>query len=285
MTHIRSAGHRLIRLRKKTTEIINSPSTTATMEALMRFRRLLVRKWYVALAVVAATELGSPNLSRAGQITVTENLPRSGFTTSFTLGAGVTSPLSPGQSYSVGFAPFKTPDGQFEVFINNISATDPNGFPSITGSLTIDNLKGGEGSLFVDIKQAYVPNAIFNTFCYDGAALVGSFTESAPHGNNVVGVGIVGGGAFPPVSATDFAGAQFNPSTGYFLLPSPKSFEAQVTFNFAQGSQAGDLISIPFTIMKPSLTSVPEPASWVMASTAALGGMGFWSNRRRRMAS
>ncbi len=251
----------------------------------MRFRRLLVGKWYVTLAVAAATELGNPNASRAGQITVTENLPNSGFTQSYMLGAGVNTPLSPGQSYSVGFAPFKTPDGQFEVFINNISASDPTGFPSITGAMTIDNVKGGEGSLFVDIKQAYVPNAIFNTFCYDGAALVGSFTESAPHGNNVVGVGIVGGGSLPPVSATDFAGEQFNAFTGYFLLPSPKTFEAQVTFNFAQDSQAGDLISIPFTIMKPSLTSVPEPTSWVMVSTAALGGLGFWWNRRRRIAS
>ena len=195
MTHIRSAGHRLIRLRKKTTEIINSPSTTATMEALMRFRRLLVRKWYDA-GRGCRDGTGQPELE-PGRTNHGDGEPAQKRLHHVVHAWGRCDlALESRPVLQRRVAPFKTPDGQFEVFINNISATDPNGFPSITGSLTIDNLKGGEGSLFVDIKQAYVPNAIFNTFCYDGAALVGSFTESAPHGNNVVGVGIVGGERF-----------------------------------------------------------------------------------------
>ncbi len=107
----------------------------------------------------------------------------------------------------------------------------------------------------------------------------------APHGNNVVGVGIIGGQALPPISASDFQRGAFNVNTGYFFLPSPREYEGQVTLNFAAGAQAGDAITLPFTILTPSLSSVPEPASWVMISTAALAGLGFWSYRRRRAAA
>ena len=66
----------------------------------------------------------------------------------------------------------------------------------------------------------------------------------------------------------------FNPQTPYFFLPPPTEYEGLVTFNFAAGSQAGDEITLPFTFTSPSLTAVPEPASWVMAITAVVSGLG-----------
>jgi hypothetical protein len=244
-----------------------------------RYRKVV---WF-AVATTAALALCLPRTSRAGSLTVTENLPNSGFTKSFTLGAGANVPLSPGQSYSFSTPAFKTPDGQFEIFINNISAADPNGFPSLTGSLSVVNLAGGSGSLFMDYKQFFVPNAIFNNGCFDGAVLSGSFTESAAHGNNVVGVGIVGGQALPPISATDLSGGIFNVNTGYYFLPSPTEFEGQVTFNFSATSAKNDAITLPFTINPPSLSSVPEPSTLVMTSTALLAGLGFSRLRRRHV--
>jgi hypothetical protein len=250
----------------------------------MRVSSFLGGKRYAALAVAAAVGIGTPQAAPAGQLTVQENLPNTGFSRSFTLGAGVNTPLGPGQSYSVGIPAFTTPDGRFEFFINNISAANPNGFPSITGTMTVENVNGGLGSLFVDVKQFYVPNRIFNNGCFDGAALVGTFTESRSHGNNVVGVGIIGGAALPPLAVSDFNGGSFNVNTGYFFLPRPTEFEGQVALNFAAGSQAGDAISLPFIINPPTLSPAPEPASWVMASTAALSGLGYLCVRRRRAA-
>jgi hypothetical protein len=251
---------------------------------MMRLRRLPGGQWYAALALFAAIELANPRTGQAGLLTISENLPNTGYSQAFVLGAGANTPLSSGQSYNVSIPAFTTPDGRFEFFINSIAASDPNGFPSITGSMTVENVLGGQGSLFLDDKQFFVPNAIFNNGCFGGAALVGSFTETSPHGNNVVGVGIVAGQALPPLSASDFAGGSFNVGTGYFFLPSPTSYEGQVTFNFTAGSQAGDAITLPFTILPPTLSpaSAPEPPSWIMGSTGALSGLGYWWNRRRR---
>jgi hypothetical protein len=143
--------------------------------------------------------------------------------------------------------------------------------------------------LFMDIKQNYVPNPIFNRFCYDAAGLTGTFTELAgPHGNDVFGDGFIGGAPIGlGVSASDTSGGAFNTITPYFLLPSPTSLEAKVTFNFSAGALAGDAITIPFTILPPSLNAngVPEPSSWVLAATAAVVGLGCWMRRRRREAS
>jgi hypothetical protein len=247
----------------------------------MRYPRYRKVVWSTAAVVTAAVTLCFPGTSHAGLLTVTENLPTSGFTQSFTLGAGANVPLSAGQSYSYSTPGFKTPDGQFEIFINNISAADPSGFPSLAGSLSVVNLAGGTASLFMDYKQFFVPNAIFNNGCFDGAALVGSFTESAMHGNNVVGVGIIGGQALPPISATDFGGAKFNVNTGFFFLPSPTKFEGQVTFNFSATSAKNDEITLPFTILSPSLSSVPEPSTLLMASSAVLAGLSCSRFRRR----
>ncbi len=116
----------------------------------MRFRKHLAVNWYAALAMAAGLVLVTPRTGRAGQVTVTENLPNTGFTQSFILGAGANTPLSPGQSYSVAIPAFTTPDGRFEFFINNISAADTKGFPSLTGSLSVVDVNGGQGSLFLD---------------------------------------------------------------------------------------------------------------------------------------
>jgi hypothetical protein len=131
-----------------------------------------------------------------------------------------------------------------------------------------------------------VPNAIFARGCFDGAALVGSFTEGAPHGDNVVGTLLVGNRYLTTLSATDTNGLMFNENTGYlpFLLPPPSKYEVQLTLNFAANSPVDSAISLPFTIL-PASSSVPEPGSWVMISTAALAGLGCCAYRRRRRAS
>ena len=239
-------------------------------------------RWYTALALATALASGTPRTGRAGQLTVTENLPNTGFTKTEILGAGANVPLASGQSYSGPIPSIETGDGRFRFIFNDISAADPNGFPTLTGQMTLVNLVGGQGSLFLDFKQAFVPNPIFNNGCFDATALVGTFTESSVHGNNVVGVGLVGGAALPPLAASDTNGGFFNPQTPYFFLPPPTEYEGLVTFNFAAGSQAGDMITLPFTFSSPSLTALPEPASWVMAITAVVSGLARWAIRRGR---
>ncbi len=141
--------------------------------------------------LAAALAAGTPRTGRAGQLTVTENLPNTGVTKTEILGAGANTPLSSGQSYSGPIPSIETADGRFRFVFNDISAADPKGFPTLTGSMTLVNLDGGQGSLFLDFKQLFVPSPIFNNGCFDTTALVGTFTESSVHGNNVVGVGLV----------------------------------------------------------------------------------------------
>ena len=234
------------------------------------------------LVLAAALVAGAPGTGRAGQLIVTENFPNTGFTKTEILGAGANTPLSSGGSYSGPIPSIQTADGRFLFVFNSISAADPNGFPTLSGTMTLFDVNGGQGSLFLDFKQAFVPNRIFNNGCFDATALVGSFTESSAHGDNVVGVGLVGGAALPPLAASDTNGGFFNIQTPYFFLPPPTEYEGQVAFNFAAGSRAGDAITLPFTFSSPSLSAVPEPASWIMAMTAVLGGLGRWAYRRRR---
>jgi hypothetical protein len=246
----------------------------------MKCRRHAAIVRYATLAMATALAMGSPRTGLAGQLTVTENLPNTGFTQTDVLGVNANYAVNASSPYSVSLPDIQTPDGHFLFIFNNITASDPNGFPSFSGSLTLVNLTGGEGILFLDFKQAFVPNPIFNAGCIDDVGLIGNFTESAPHGNGVFGVGYVGGEALQPVSASDTNGLQFKDISPFALLPSPTEMEGKVTFTFSQSSQAGDAITIPFTFLPPTLASVPEPASWVMAATAMLAGLGCWVRRR-----
>jgi hypothetical protein len=248
---------------------------------MMKIRTQLAAQRYAALAMAGALALGIPRTGRAGQLTVIENTPNS-YTNSYTLGAGVNAALAAGQSYNY-MNQITTPDGQFKLSFDSITASNPMGVPNIGASMTITDELGGAGSVYVQITQSYTPSSIFAAGCYDGEFLGGSFAESASHGDSVVGTAIVGGRGMPNLVASDLNGPTFGLTTGYlpYLFPSPTSFEVQLTFNFAAGSQVGDAISIPFTILSPSLSSVPEPASWVMAVTAGLAGLGCWSYRRR----
>jgi hypothetical protein len=249
---------------------------------MMKYRKSPAIFRCTTLAVAATLAMAIPNIGWAGQLTVTEQLPNTGFTRTDVLGSSANGALTPGSSYGGPLPTITTTDGRFEFIFSNVSAADPNGFPTLSGSMTVVDLMGGQGSLFMDFKQAYVPNPIFNNGCFDAVGLVGTFTETAVHGNNVFGVGLVGGVALPPLAASDTNGGAFNLATAYYFLPPPTTFEGQVTFNFTASSQAGDAITIPFTFNPPTLTptSVPEPRSWVMVVTAGLAGLGGWLRRR-----
>jgi hypothetical protein len=254
---------------------------------MMKYRRGPAIFGCTTLAMAATLAMATPNIGWAGQLTVTEQLPNTRFTQTDILGSSANGALTPGSSYSGPLPTITTTDGRFEFIFSNVSAADPNGFPTISGSMTLVNLLGGQGSLFLDFKQAFVPNPIFNFGCYDGVGLSGTFTETAVHGNNVFGVGLVGGVALPGVAASDTNGGAFNVVSAYYFLPPPTEFEGQVTFNFTASSQAGDAITIPFTILPPSLsaTGVPEPSSWILAATAAMAGLRYWTRWPRREAN
>ena len=145
----------------------------------MRYRRGPAIFVCTTLAMAAALAMATPQIGWAGQLTVTEQLPNTGFTQTDILGSSANSVLTPGSSYGGPLPTITTTDGRFEFIFSNISAADPNGFPTISGSMTLVNLLGGQGSLFLDFKQAYVPNPIFNNGCYDGVDLSGTFTETA----------------------------------------------------------------------------------------------------------
>jgi hypothetical protein len=250
---------------------------------MMRFRKQLAAGRYPALALAAAIALGSARTGRAGQLTVIENTPDH-YTNSYTLGAGVNVALAAGQSYNYTNQ-ITTPDNQFKLSFDSISASNPMGVPDIGATMTVTDTLGGAGSVYVQITQSYIPSPIFAAGCLDGEFLGGSFTESAPHGDDVVGTALVGGRGMPNLIANDVNGPTFALTTGYlpYVFPSPTSYEVQLTFNFAAGSQAGDAISLPFTIFSPAPASVPEPASWVMAVSAAFFGLGCWLYRHRRV--
>jgi hypothetical protein len=97
-------------------------------------------------------------------------------------------------------------------------------------------------------------------------------------------VALVGGLALPPLAASDTTGGSFSVSTGF--VPSfvpPAEYEGMVTLNFSAGSEAGDAITLPFTIQPPSLSAVPEPGSMVLALTSLTMGAGYaWRRRKRR---
>jgi hypothetical protein len=252
---------------------------------MMKLRRHLAVGWYTALAMAAVLVLGTPRTGRAGQVTVSEILPTTGFRVAYALGPKVSSEDLPGETFDLNTT-LTTPDGHFKIIINNIRASNPNGFPGLSGQIVVDNVTGGAGSIFMDVEQNYSTNVALRAGCIDGAVLTGTFTETRIEGNNVIGQGFDGGAPLPTLAAADTSptGTAFNLFTGFFLLPDPVSWDAQVTFNFAADSQAGDLITIPYTIL-PAQAAIPEPASWVMISTAAMTGLGYWSYRRRRAAT
>ena len=250
----------------------------------MKNQRFLAGRSFVVLALAAAMNLGIPRTGRAGQVTVSEVLPTTGFRVAYALGPNVNSVDLPGETFNLNTT-VTTPDGHFKIIINNIRSSDPNGFPGLSGQVIVDNVTGGAGSIFMDIAQNYSTNVALHAGCIDGAVLTGTFTETRIEGNNVIGQGFDATAPLPPLAAADTGptGTAFNLFTGYFLLPDPVSWDAQVTFNFTAASQAGDLITIPYTIL-PAQVAIPEPASWVMISTAVMTGMGCWSYRRRRAA-
>ena len=137
----------------------------------MKYRRGPAIFGCTTLAMAAALAMATPNIGWAGQLTVTEQLPNTGFTQTDILGGSANVALTPGSSYSGPLPTITTPDGRFEFIFSNVSAADPNGFPTLSGSMTVVNLMGGQGSLFMDFKQAFVPNPIFNNGCFDGVGL------------------------------------------------------------------------------------------------------------------
>jgi len=217
---------------------------------------------------------------------VAEILPNTGFQVTDTLGihgvnfsrSDAVDPLLPGESYGPLQVRINTPDGRFTLDYF-IGATDNFGIPGLTVTGTVFNNLGGQGSLVVGFDQRYDPGRIFANGCLDGAALVGSFTEPAIHGNNIVGQAAVAGVGLPPLAAADRTSAQFNSNTGYFgPLPPPNDFSALLTYNFGPTSTPGDAITIPFTFSSP--TAIPEPASLSLALIGVLAGVGVWWRRR-----
>jgi hypothetical protein len=227
---------------------------------------------------------------------VAEILPNTGFQSTHTIGihgidfskSDAVDPLLPGESYGPFQFRLTTPDGRFTLDYF-IGAADNFGIPGLTVTGTVFNNMGGQGSLVVGLDQRYDPSRIFANGCLDGAALVGTFTEPAVHGNNIVGQAAVGGVGLPPLAAADREGAAFNVNTGYLgPLPPPDDFQALLTYNFGPTSTPGDEITIPFTFNTPQLYAapsvVPEPASLSLALIGVLAGVGVWWRRRSTVA-
>ncbi len=252
--------------------------------------------WSSTLTLAALFTAVVPANSRGGTIAVAEILPNTGFQSTHTIGihgidfsqSDAVDPLLPGESYGPFQFRLTTPDGRFTLDYF-IGATDNFGIPGLTVTGTVFNNMGGEGSLVVAFDQRYDPSRIFANGSLDEAALVGTFTEPAVHGNNIVGQAAVDGVGLPPLAAADREGAQFNPNTGYLgPLPPPNDFSALLTYNFGPTSTPGDAISIPFTFNSPepfaAASVVPEPASLSLGLIGVLAGVGVWWRRRSAVA-
>jgi PEP-CTERM motif len=256
----------------------------------MKPQRLCTACWCSTLALAALFTAVAPAISRGGTIAVAEILPNTGFQATHTIGihgidfsqSDAVDPLLPGESYGPFEFRLTTPDGRFTLDYF-IGASDNFGIPGLTVTGDVFNNLGGQGSLVVGFDQRYDPSRIFANGCLDGAALVGTFTEPAVHGNNIVGQASVGGVGLPPLAAADRGPAAFNVNTGYLgPLPPPNDLQALLTYNFGPTSTPGDEISIPFTFNYPS--AVPEPASLSLALMAVLAGAGVWWRRRSAVA-
>jgi hypothetical protein len=158
----------------------------------MKPQRRCTACWSSTLALAAVFTAAAPAISRGGTIAVAEILPNTGFQATHTVGihgidfsqSDAADPLLPGESYGPFEFRLTTPDGRFTLDYF-IGASDNFGIPGLTVTGTVFNNLGGQGSLVVGFDQRYDPSRIFANGCLDGAALVGTFTEPAVHGNNI----------------------------------------------------------------------------------------------------